>query len=359
MSFNKKILSAMICAAVVMPGTASAYEIIGKKLEIYGKAHVSVDASDNDRNSPNNQSDSSVSSNSTRLGFKGKHEINDSLAVVYKIEQEISFDEGTGTFATRNAYVGLKGGLGTVLVGQHDTPFKDVGGKWGMFGDTVADRRAILGASATNGNKVNQRGKNSLLFISNLDAPVEVRVMYSTDGDNKSSVGAVDNNDNAMFSTSAVYKTKSLNLGAAYEDWDNLENTYGQVDGWRLAGTYDFGQFKAGLIYEALNSTDSPQFDRNVWGLNGSFKVGKDVSLKAQYLVADDYDGVSDSGANMASVGIFNKLDKQTTIYAAYTRTDNDANAKFQAVDGGHGDEVKTDLGKTPSALSAGLIFKF
>lgn len=355
---NKKILSAMLCAAVVMPGTAGAYEIIGKKLEIYGKAHISIDASDNDRAAPNNQSDASVSSNSSRLGFKGQHDINEKLAVVYKIEQEIKFDEGSGTFATRNAYVGLKGGFGTILAGQHDTPFKDVGSHWGMFGDTIADRRAILGASATNGNKVNNRGKNAVMYVSKFDGPVELRAMYATDGADSAS-GAIDNNDNDLFSASLEYKTKKLRVGAAYEDWNNLDNSYGQVDGWRVAGSYDFGQFKAGLIYESLDSNDSPQFDRNVWGINGAFKVGSDTSIKAQYLVAGDYNGVNKSGADMISVGVFNKLDKQTTIYAAYTRTDNEANAKFQAVDGGHGDEVKTDLGKTPSAASVGLIFKF
>jgi predicted porin len=360
MSFNKKILSTMLCAVVVMPGTASAYEIIGKKLEIYGKAHVSVDASDNDKNAPDDQSDTSISSNSTRLGFKGKHEINDNLAIVYKIEQEIKFDEGSGSFATRNAYVGLKGAFGSLLVGQHDTPFKDVAGKWDMFGDTVADRRAILGAGANNGNKMNQRGKNSLLYISNFGGPVELRGMYSTDAvDDEDYQGAIDNNDDDMFSASVTYKTKTLRLSAGYEDWENLDGSYGEVDGWRVAGTYDFGKVKTGLIYESLDSDDSPQFDRDVWGINGAFKIAKGVSLKAQYLVADDYEGVSDSGANMASIGIFNKLDKQTTIYAAYTRTDNDSNAKFQGVDGGHGDEVKTDLGKTPTALSAGLVFKF
>lgn len=357
MSFNKKILSTMLCAAVVMPGTASAYEIIGKKLEIYGKAHISVDASDNDKNSPNDQSETSISSNSTRLGFKGKHEINDNLAIVYKIEQEIKFDSGEGTFATRNAYVGVKGGFGTILAGQHDTPFKDVGGKWGMFGDTVADRRAILGAGATKGNKMNQRGKNALMYIGKFGKPVEFRAMISTDAMDESG-GAIDAEDENMFSTSLVYKTKKLRLGVAYEDWDNLDGN-GQVDGWRAAGTYDFGKFKAGLIYESLDSDDAPVFDRDVWGVNGAFKLNKSTTLKAQYLVADDYEGVDDSGANMASIGLFNKLDKQTTIYAAYTRTDNDSNAKFQGVDGGHGDEVKTDLGKTPTAISAGLIFKF
>ncbi|NNG14741.1 MAG: porin [Gammaproteobacteria bacterium] len=353
MSFNKKILSAMICAAVVMPGTASAYEIIGKKLEIYGKAHISVDASDDD----NGTDETSISSNSTRLGFKGKHEINDNLSVVYKIEQEILFDQGEGTFASRNAYVGLKGGFGTVLAGKHDTPFKDVGGKWGMFGDTVADRRAILGAADGKGNTMNQRANNSIMYIGKFGKPVEFRAMYSTDGLDDSG-GAIDAKDENLFSTSLVYKTKKLRLGVAYEDWDNLKGN-GQVDGWRAAGTYDFGKVKAGLIYESIDSNDSALFNRDVWGVNAAFKVNKNTSLKAQYLVADDHDGESDSGANMASIGLFNKLDKQTTIYAAYTRTDNDSNAKFQGVDGGHGDEVKTVDGGTPQAFSAGLVFKF
>jgi predicted porin len=354
MSFNKKILSTMLCAAVVMPGTASAYEIFGKKLEVYGKAHISVDASKDDK--ADETSETSISSNSTRLGFKGKHEINDNLAIVYKIEQEILFDQGEGTFASRNAYLGVKGGFGTVLAGKHDTPFKDVGSKWGMFGDTVADRRAILGAFDGKGNKMNQRANNSIMYIGKFGKPLEFRAMYSTDGLD-SSGGAIDAEDENLFSTSLVYKTKKLRLGVAYEDWDNLDGN-GQVDGWRAAGTYDFGKVKAGLIYESTNS-DNSLFDRNVWGVNGAFKIAKGTTLKAQYLVADDHDGESDSGANIASIGLFNKLDKQTTIYAAYTRTDNDSNAKFQGVDGGHGDEVKTDDGGTPSALSAGLIFKF
>lgn len=42
-----------------------------------------------------------------------------------------------------------------------------------------------------------------------------------------------------------------------------------------------------------------------------------------------------------------------------YTQTDNDDNANYQGVDGGHGDEVRTDLGGSPSAFSLGLVFKF
>lgn len=78
-----------------------------------------------------------------------------------------------------------------------------------------------------------------------------------------------------------------------------------------------------------------------------------------QYMVADDYKGQADSGATQLALGIFNKLDKVTQIYAVYTNTDNDANAEYQGIDGGHGDELTTGLGGSPSALSVGIVYKF
>ena len=148
-----------------------------------------------------------------------------------------------------------------------------------------------------------------------------------------------------------------LNLGLAYENESKIASG-NDVDGWRASASGKWGAFRAGLIYENLNS-DTAVYDRTAWGINAGFKVTKVTEVRAQYLKANDYKGVSDSGGNMASIGVFNKIDKQTSVYLAYTRTNNDTNAKFQAVDGGHGDEIKTDLGKTPSAFSAGVVFQF
>lgn len=354
---NKTILSAAFLAAIVVPGSANAIQVVGKQLEIYGKVHVSADVGDNDRSGSNSQNDFSFSSNSSRIGFKGEHPINN-WKIIYKLEQEVNFDRGGGdTFSTRNTYIGAKGSFGTLLGGYHDTPFKDVGSKWGLFGDTVADRRAILGATALSGNKFNNRGKNAIMYISNFK-PVEVRVMYSADlSSSTSSSGALDNNNNDTVSASIGYKTKMFRLGLAYENESKVASG-NDVDGWRAAASGKWGAFRAGLIYENLNS-NTAEYDRTAWGINAGFKVTKATEVRAQYLKANDYKNVSDSGGNIASIGVFNKIDKQTSIYAAYTRTDNDSNAKFQGVDGGHGDEIKTDLGGSPSAFSAGLVFKF
>lgn len=355
---NRNLIACMAIAGLSVPLSANAIEVVGKKLEIYGKVHVSVDASDNDRAAPNDQSDVSVSSNSTRLGIKGEHAMDNGMTAFYQFEQEVVLDSGSGNFATRNSFVGLKGGWGSVLAGHHDTPFKDAASKWGMFGDTVADRRAILGASATAGNKMNQRGKNALMY-QNKFGDVKLKAMYATDAADSAS-GALDNNDNAMGSIGLFYNTKNIYLAGAYENWDNLSvSSTGKTKGFRIMGGYKFGSAQIGAIYESIESDASADIERDAWGINGKIKVGSDMDIRAQFIQADDYKGVADSGATMMALGLFKKLDKQTQLYAAYTQTDNDVNAKYQGVDGGHGDEVKTDLGGTPNAFSVGVVYKF
>jgi predicted porin len=319
---------------------------------------VSIDGSYTDGLVPGG-SNASISSNSSRLGFKGQHAMANDMTVLWQIETEISPVETGGVWASRDSFIGLKGGFGTVRAGQFDTPFKVVGGNWDLFGDTIADRRAILGASATNGNKLNNRGKNALEY-KNAFGVVELRAMYSTDGAD-SNPDAVDNNDNDMTSVALMYNEGPLSLAVAYENWQNLDNAYGGVDATRVSAGYTFGAAKVGTIYESANGEAglSDQFSRNVMGVNVAYKLMTDTTLKAQYLSAGDYDTVSNSGATMISVGAAKKLDKQTEVYLAYTTTKNDDNAKFQAVDGGHGDEVKTVLGGSPRSVSAGLVYKF
>jgi len=337
-------------------GNASAIEVAGDSLNVYGKLHVSVDGSYTDGLPPTG-SNVSISSNSSRLGFKGQHAMDNGMTVLWQIESELNPAESGGTWASRNSYAGIKGDFGTVRLGYFDTPFKVVGGNWDLFGDTIADRRAILGAGAIDGNKLNNRGKNGLEYKNTFGA-VELRALYSTDGAD-SNPGAIDNNDNDMTSIAVMYNEGPLSLALGYENWQNLDGSFGAVDATRVSAGYRIDELKLGAIYETTNGDTSVQWSRNVMGVNAAYKLMADTTLKLQYLSAGDYDTVSDSGATMVSLGAAKKLDKQTEVYLAYTTTSNDTNAKYQAVDGGHGDEVKTVLGGSPRAFSAGMTYKF
>ncbi len=352
---QKKIISLIMAAGVVIPVAANAIEVADKKLEVYGKLHMSVDSSNPDVAAESTQT--SISSNSSRLGFKGEVEFENGMKGIYKLEQEVNFDEANGSFATRNSYAGLKGGFGTVLIGHHDTPVKSVGGKWDLFGDTIADRRAVLGAASGKGNKLNDRGENAIMY-SNKFGSIKLEAMYSASNPTASVSGSLDDNNADMTSVAIFYSEGALFVAGGIESWSDLGGE--KVDNTRVTAVYKLDGAKVGLISEITDSnTTGSVWKRNVIGLNGSMKLSGQTDVRFQYLSAGDYDGTSDSGATMTAIGAFSKLDKMAKIYVVYTSTSNGANAKFQGVDGGHGDELKTANGGSPSALSLGYVLKF
>ena len=59
------------------------------------------------------------------LGFRGEEKLGGSLSAIYQIEQSVEFDTGTGVWATRNSFLGLRSGFGTIKLGNMDTIYKE------------------------------------------------------------------------------------------------------------------------------------------------------------------------------------------------------------------------------------------
>ncbi len=351
---NKKLVTAAIAAGFALPMvSAHAVEVAGEKLEIYGKIHFSIDSSDTDGLVTTDGL--SASSNSSRLGFKGALPAGD-LKVVYKIESEVFFDEAGGKLANRNTYAGLKGDFGKIIAGNHDTPFKTVASKWGVFGDSVAERRSILGAGYSKGNQLNERAQNAIMYEMKTTGLV-FQALYAVDPESGAD-GLVDNSKKNVTSVGLRYNNGPLWLAAAFETWEGhskIENG----DALRVAAKYKIADAQLGLIYESIDSDTVNEWKRDAYGINAKFKLSSQTDFRAQYLVVDAADATTETGATKLGLGVFHKLDKKAQVYATYASTDNEANARFQAVDGGHGDEVKTVNGGNPSSISFGMIYKF
>lgn len=342
---SRKVLALAVAAALVAPVTAGAAEVLGKQLEIYGRAHVSLDFVDNDT-----ESDMAIASNSSRLGFKGVTAINDNLDALYQIESKIIFDEGgDNKFAGRNTFVGLGGAFGKVLVGNQDTPLKGVRGAFDLFGDTVGDARNIM-------NQANFRAKNSIQYITpNLNG-FSAKAMYATAYQDAEHPGGIENNDTSLYSVAIGYKVAGLTLAAGYESAEALTPA-DEVEGIRVAANYWLGPVRVGATYEQIEIGSD---DRDAYGVNAAYKFG-DATFKMQYVVADDVSGVADSGASQLTVGLDYKLAKHTTIYGAYNLLENDDNASSYQIKGGHDTDVYSVVnpGDEISAFSIGLIHNF
>jgi len=314
-------------------------------LTVYGKAHVSADYINY-----TDSSDVAMGSNSSRIGFKGDKSLPHGLKVVWKFENEIDLMAESKPLSARNRYVGLSHSAGTMIAGYHDTPFKTFGGKAGVFHDTIGERRGVLGAG-NGSNKFNIRARNSVMYISPKIAGLEVRAIGSTGDDTDSS-----NDAGSMFGASAVYATKMLYAGVAYEDQTNLSATEGT--GLRVGAGAKFGTTSVNAMYEKLSSTNVAKFDRAAYGGSVVHGVGP-LALKAQVFLADDYTGQADSGGMLYAVGADYSLDKSFKLYAVYAGVSNDANSQIVLAGSGHGEKYTPAAGDSLSGISAGMVYKF
>lgn len=345
------------------PGAAAAaIPLVGKALELTGRMHLSLDASDTDGPEGSNIG---VSSNTSYVGLRGVRGVNETWTLQWQIEQEIEVDDGSGGWASRNTYLGMEHiRLGTLRVGYQDTPYKTMGGRWSVLTDTVADRRAILGAGAESNNVMNQRARNSVMYLNKVGG-LEYQLMYAAQGQ-AGSDGSVDDNDNAAISGALWYRAGALELSAAAERWSGLNTgigggTDGRATGVRFAAQQSIGQQgRVGAIVEIIDTSadNMAELDRNMLGVNGSYRSGAYV-LDAQLMFAGNRRGLGDSGAINLGLGVTRQIDPMIDVYGAFSVTDNEANAQYKATDGGHGDEVGTVPGGTPMVISAGIILRF
>ncbi len=92
---------------------------------VYGKLWISIE-------SQNTASGTEVDmvSNASRLGIKGSMDFGEGIEAIYQAEYEVDPVDGTAdeskdrTFKQRNSFVGLKGSMGTIFLGKHDTATK-------------------------------------------------------------------------------------------------------------------------------------------------------------------------------------------------------------------------------------------
>lgn len=384
---KKNIIAMAVAAAVAAPAAAMA------DTTLYGKIHMSYDVYTGDNA---DSSDYGLSSNSSRLGFKGKEAISDNLSLIYQYETQVDLSDSRQNSSddlfdsTRNSFVGFTGSWGTAIAGIHDTPFKLVGRKYDLFGDTIGDSRSVISSNYGEGEALSPgfdlRTDNTVAYMTPDLAGFHATLAYVSDhgyGDDlamngvtvtESSYGTSDNNDFDAYSISAGYELAGFTIDAAYEQHNIAlmntapSNVTDSEDAWRVGAGYTFGGFKVVALWQ---QTDDAGFvsgnERTSYGLGGAYTFGKST-IKAQWYSADELEtdtGDANDGTDMWAIGYDYKLSKQTSVYAVYAATDNDNNAYYTIGGGGHGDGYPIDEnsadfpGGDSGAFSVGLVHKF
>lgn len=122
---NRKLLALAVGAVVAMPLAAQAAPTL------YGKVNVSGDYLNGDSYKDNWE----LNSNSSRFGLKGDEALGDGMSALYQVEMGVETTNGDATLSSRNRFVGLKSGMGTIRLGRFDSPFKAAEGTVDVFND--------------------------------------------------------------------------------------------------------------------------------------------------------------------------------------------------------------------------------
>ena len=355
-----KFSKSLIASAVVLTTVSAAHAQVKTDglLEIYGRASFSVDKLD-DGDKYNRMN---LSSNASRLGFKGSKKIGE-LTGIWQVEQEIQFNMSNGTgdtynrLASRDTFAGLQGTFGTVRVGKFDTPFKVAREPFNLFGDQLGDMRNLTRVGDA---KFDERLNNMMEYQTPVMSGFQAKLAYSFhSGTSATTTSGVDQNEDAT-SMSVGYKTGDLDATLAYETYGSNTATTGKRDATRAAIAYKLNpELRVMGFYQTADSKIGTKDEgADVTGVGLEYMVTPTVALKGQYLNRNAK--AANADAKMYTVGAEYRYDKALRFYASYASLDNDSAVKLTPWKEGRTAAPSAGTnGKTTSGLSVGMRYDF
>ena len=368
----QKKLIALAIAGLGFTGAAFAQT----NVTLYGVVDASVDITDSGdasgaTTSSSGQRTTKISSNVSRIGFKGTEDLGDGLKAIFQLETAFNAD-GT-VFAnnnSRNTFVGLEAdSWGRVLLGQYDTPYKTSTRSWDLFIDHLADNRNLMGRSRASGIAFDGRPANTVRYDSIDFSGFKFAAAYVAGAEAATVSGS---SKGSAWSLSGLYTINTeWNLIAAYEKHDFGTGGTGSLaavgpvlkdqseKAWKLGTSYKSGPWRANLVYEKVTddfSAAAAHGDHKAWTLAGGYTVGSN-EFKAAYTKADEYEGTSSTGAKQWALGVDHIMSKRTKLYAEYVKLSNDSGAAFGLGAGAGGNATGTtaaNLAATGAPITAG-----
>lgn len=271
-------------------------------VDVYGKLNVTLQNSDEA-----GESEVELRSNASRFGVKGSEDLGNGLAGIYQFEWEVDpVDEGNSSnnhIKSRNQFVGLKGGFGTLKVGRHDTALKVSQGDFDLFNDLEGDIKNVL-----NGEN---RVKNFIGYTTpTLGDAFSVTVNLVPGED------AASGNDGIADGMSIALNYETDNIYAAIAQDTDIDGA--DVDTTRLTAGYKFG---AAVVNAIFQQADIGGADADAYGASFGYKFG-DNMFKLQHVQGDIWEIGGAPLESQTSVGLDHKLAKSTKLFGFYTTGD-------------------------------------
>ncbi len=385
---QKKIL---VTATTLAIASLSGAALAQSNVTVYGVADATFDvinvSGGSAALSANTPNFTRISTNGSRLGFKGTENLGNGLTALFQFESNANFDSGGALGTSRDSFVGLSGNFGKVILGNLSTPTRVLASALDVHAgaDGIGSNQALLGklggtlANAGAGGAAGRSATSASLF----DTSFSNSIAYTTPSfSGLQATAAYMANENKTETPSARINTSGYDLGLNYSNGPVLAGlTYADISSkndvaasaygstalktylgadqklkeFRLGGMYDFGVATLRALYTRTKAEGSlNDVKQTVWGIGGTYNVTTNGKLVAQYYHAGDLDrstgADNDTGARFYTLGYEHSLSKRTLLKAHYAYLKNDDKTSTNGFGGGY------DFGKNASGFSGDQI---
>ncbi len=374
---QKKLIALAVVAAFSAPAFA--------EVTVYGQVHASIDSNSGNRDvaPAGTKNGLNITSNASRIGFKGAEDLAGGLKGVFQIETQIDAGTSTNFSTARDTYIGVAGGFGTLIAGRlplanqyaNDANFFQA--KVGDAGNFTAGGFSGAGLLA-----VPSRVNRAIAYVSPSLGGVTVLAAYVPNTFQSLTTTQNDANKAASYTLRASYDSNNIFGAANYVSIAGIGANPGttalpinsvkdaKITIVSLAGGYDFGvaKVRAQMVQSTANDKIlGAEVKQTVVGVAGQFKLGEDDSINAEVFKAQDLksggNSAANTGATLLAVGYDHAMSKNTTVYAAFAKVNNGTAAQFGATNYAHGgvgvDAPVAGTSYSQSALSLGMIRNF
>ena len=373
---KKNVALALAISAVTMSVQAQSNTIkTAGNWEFYGRAHLSVDKLDDG----NKYDRINLSSNSSRLGFRGDKQFGD-LKGIWQIESEVRFNQTSGTvaekdkttgapeektelnkLATRDTFAGIEGSFGQFKVGKFDTPMKVARGAADLFGDQLGDMRNITSTGA----KFDLRPNNIIQYqtptMGGLRFAVALVPHSGAVAETNSTTGV--ETKNGLTSMSLSYNHGDLSAAVAHESTEK-DTKDGDREATRLALSYKVmkdlklvGFYQDAKYMKAANDDQGSK----VTGFGAEYQIVPNHTVLRAH-VMDRAANKANSDSKLTAIGIDRIIDKQLRFYANYAMVSNGTAVNVASWNEGRSASMTlpdTSKGKKNTGISVGMRYDF
>ena len=338
-----------------------------------------------------------LNSQESEFTLTGEEKLDAGLTAFFRCATSMDLTGGAAAnMCARTSYIGLKGGFGSINVGNNDTPAKRVSGLYDPFPISAAMGQGAQMFNATANNTANgatpasfsRRQQNLITYDMPTMSGIDASFALSAANEASAQTTATTVQKPRLWSAMVNYTNGPLSLGLGYEkhlDYNpaaagvaykggddtalELGVAYQVTSGLRLSGIWN--SFK----YEKVNAA-LQDMSAKTWGLYANWDVTGPYTVRAGYSVQASTSGSFGTGlqANTAQIGSWTgnggagqtgaqkihleglqALSKRTVIGVTYAQISND---RFSNITIGTG-SVNPNFGEKQTFMGGLIRHKF